>query len=320
MTEVIENIEPVNELPVARPHVDVSFDLETLGIRADALILSIGACKFDRHTGEIGEQFYRIIDITDPLGGGTIDASTVVWWMNQSQAARDAIFTKTDALDAPMERVNLRQALVEFSEFIGFDDTLTERYPNATLWQRGDKDAQWLTSAYEGMNLQVPFAYWQTSDQRTLTSLFKPFLPTRYGVAHNSLDDAIYQAQCLVNVFKRLQSCGAFVENKPDVRPAATPETIRYQVLSTAYICGLNTVGEAIANMDHHAMSMWPYAEIPARMREIHKAFEDYLPEGLVNDLLTQQERDAIDADIDAHCRGNEGPDDAEQLDPVVVG
>lgn len=193
---------------------DISFDLETLGINHDAMILSIGAVKFDRDTGELGETFYRIIDITDPLGGGTIDASTVVWWMNKTQAARDAVFSNDPLLTG--ERTPLRQALVEFSEFLGFDDQLPEgQYPDITLWQRGDKDSQWLTSAYEGMNLAMPYRYWQVNDQRTLTALFKPFLPNRFGVEHNALDDALHQAQCLVNVFGRLRRVGACIAEGP---------------------------------------------------------------------------------------------------------
>lgn len=192
----------------------ISFDLETLGLKQDAMILSIGAVKFDPHTGLLGETFYRAVDITAPIGGGTIDASTVYWWMNQPAAARSAVFD--DSEEAKAERVDLRQALVAFSEFIGFNDDLPEgEYPDVALWQRGDKDGQWLESAYKGMNLAVPYQYWQLKDERTLTSLFKALKPTRYGVHHNSLDDAIYQAQCLTNVFARLHSVQAFIGEPP---------------------------------------------------------------------------------------------------------
>lgn len=210
-------LEPIME---PAPHQDVSFDLETLGLKSDAMILAIGAVKFNRHTGELGEQFYRVIDITAPCGGGTISASTVVWWMNQSAEAREAVFSNNPAVAAA--RVDLRQALVEFSEFVGFNDELPDgKYPDTTMWQRGDKDGQWLEAAYEGMQLKLPYGFWQLDNQRTLTGLFKPFLPVRYGVAHNALDDAMYQAQCLATVFKRLNTVGAFASDaRPDSRPA----------------------------------------------------------------------------------------------------
>lgn len=186
---------------------DISFDIETLGIGPEAMILSIGAVKFDRVTGELGEEFSRVIDITDPLGGGTIDASTVVWWMDKPQAVRDAVFGKE------VERVPLRQALAEFSEFIGFTEDLPDgEYPDVQLWQRGDKDNQWLTSAYAGMQLQLPYHYGQVSDQRTLCDLFTPFLPDQdEGQWHCALYDARYQAQCLVAAFGRMYSTGAIL-------------------------------------------------------------------------------------------------------------
>lgn len=213
---------------------DISFDLETLGLKQDAMILAIGAVKFDRKTGEISEQFYQAVDITAPVGGGTIDASTVYWWMNQPAAARSAIFD--DSEEAKAERVDLRQALVKFSEFIGFNDDLAEgEYPDVALWQRGDKDGQWLASAYQGMGLALPFRYWQLKDERTLTELFKPIKPMRFGVHHNALDDAIYQAQCLCNVFARLYSVQAFVAEGPVERhyPAGATHT---DGLGTYYI------------------------------------------------------------------------------------
>lgn len=188
---------------------DISFDIETLGIGPEAMILSIAAVKFDRITGELGEEFSRVIDITAPLGGGTIDASTVVWWMGKPQQVRDAVFGES------VERVPLRQALAEFSEFIGFTDELPDgEYPDVQLWQRGDKDNQWLTSAYAGMQLQLPFRYWQVSDQRTLCDLFKPFLPDQdEGQWHCALYDARYQAQCLVAAFGRMYSAGAILKS-----------------------------------------------------------------------------------------------------------
>jgi hypothetical protein len=191
---------------------DISFDLETLGTHPEAMILSIGAVKFDRDTGETGEYFSRVIDIEAPGGGGVIDASTVVWWMNKSQAARDVVFSDNPELKA--QRTPLRVALAEFAEFLGFDETLEDgKFPDVTLWQRGDKDAQWLTSAYNGMQLRVPFAWWSVRDQRTVCDLLKPFMPKRKddATAHDSLSDAYYQAECLVAAFARMRSCGVLI-------------------------------------------------------------------------------------------------------------
>lgn len=191
----------------------ISFDLETLGTGPRARILSIGAVKFDPHAGAAApnkeaDTFYRVID--QEQGGGDIDASTVAWWMRQSQHARDCIFGEG------VERVPLAQALVEFSEWLGFTDDLPEgEMPDVHLWQRGDKDALWLTSAYEGMGLKLPFNYWAVSDQRTLCRWVPGSEQARAGTYHNALDDATHQAACVCAAFRSLTPA-LWVQRKED--------------------------------------------------------------------------------------------------------
>jgi len=179
--------------------VQVSFDLETAGTSPNAMILSIGAVKF-REDGVILDKFYRVIDVTARTSCGTIDAATVVWWMRQSQEARDAIF------GGDVERVPLVNALVEFSEWLGFDDSLPDgEYPNVCLWQRGNMDATWLTSAYEGLGLNVPFGWWQVNDQRTLCRVTNTKNPrSTNALHHNALSDALHQAGEITDALAKL--------------------------------------------------------------------------------------------------------------------
>lgn len=182
----------------------ISVDLETLGTAHDAMILSIGAVKFDPNTGTLGDTFYAVIDIEAPGGGGTIAASTVNWWMGQSAAAREAVF------GVEVDRVPLLQALIDFSEWIGFNDDLPEdkKFPDNVLWQRGDKDFAWMESAYQGLGIKPPFAFWQWENQRTLCR----YVPgantyaTEQGVAHHALDDATGQALAIMGSLGWVQS------------------------------------------------------------------------------------------------------------------
>ena len=184
----------------------VSIDLETLGKNPQATIASIAAVDFDPLTGTVSTDsaFHRIIDLEAP-GGGVMDVSTVLWWMRQSEAARAHL------VDPAVERVPLPHALVELSEWLGMNDDLPEGqpYPNVHLWQRGDKDTQWLTSAYEGLGLKAPFPYWAVSDQRTLCRWVRTPGLANSGVSHNAVDDAVYQAKCIQQVFCALASLDA---------------------------------------------------------------------------------------------------------------
>lgn len=220
----------------------ISFDLETLDTGPQACILSIGAVKFDPFTGELGDTFSAVIDIEKP-GGGTVSASTVAWWMRQSQQARDAIF------GPDVVKTQLAWALVAFSEFIGFDDSLPDgEYPDVTLWQRGDKDATWLLSAYEGTQLKAPFRYWQVRDQRTATVDYPHLMPTPEAhVAHNSLHDAVYQAKALIAVYSRLYSSGALLP-PVDATAPAVPGKVDWVAMASLSQAG--TVGEFLLGLE----------------------------------------------------------------------
>jgi len=65
---------------------DLMLDIETLGTRPTSVICQLGACYFDRQTGEIGEKFLQNIEVGSALMAGlTIDQSTVDWWKEQDE-------------------------------------------------------------------------------------------------------------------------------------------------------------------------------------------------------------------------------------------
>lgn len=67
-------------------------DLETMGNKPNAPIVSIGAVFFEPSTGELGEEFYRVVSLKSSMDGGAVpDPDTIMWWMQQSEEARSAI-------------------------------------------------------------------------------------------------------------------------------------------------------------------------------------------------------------------------------------
>ena len=65
-----------------------SIDLETLGTRYNAAILSIGVQQFDIDSGKLGETFYREIDIDSAIKAGKVTGSTLAWWAQQGEVAK----------------------------------------------------------------------------------------------------------------------------------------------------------------------------------------------------------------------------------------
>lgn len=87
-------------------------DLETMGNKPNAPIVSIGAVFFEPSTGKLGEEFYRVVSLKSAVDGGAVpDPETIIWWMQQSEEARMAICDK----DAAM---NLVTALSDLNCFI----------------------------------------------------------------------------------------------------------------------------------------------------------------------------------------------------------
>ena len=168
---------------------DLMTDLESMGQTPGSAIVGIGACFFDTSTGQIGKTFYRAVNLATAMRVGlTVDASTVMWWMGQNEAARNAIRFSTYPID---------QALSEFSEFV--QETAGTQ---ARIWAKGPSfDAGLLSAAYRACALKQPWHYMNERCVRTLVAR-NPAMPeqARVGEAHNALDDAVHQAQWLINI------------------------------------------------------------------------------------------------------------------------
>lgn len=174
---------------------DVMVDLETMGNGSQAAIIAIGAVEFDRETGELGEEFYTTVDLESSVAyGGVMDASTVLWWMQQSDAARAAFKRK----GAPVG-----EALIQFEKW------LEARAPKKEMrvWGNGATfDNVILRSAFVNAMLPVPWMYYNDRCYRTLKNE-RPEVPfSNFGVAHNALDDAKAQAMHLFAIDTAISS------------------------------------------------------------------------------------------------------------------
>ncbi|HGF2527758.1 TPA: 3'-5' exoribonuclease, partial [Escherichia coli] len=132
-------------------------DLETMGKNPDAPIASIGAVFFDPQTGELGPEFSKIIDMD--TCGGTVDISTIEWWLQRSGEARAAILA---------DRIPLDDALLQLREFI--DENSGEFF--VQVWGNGANfDNVILRRSYERQEIPCPWRYTNDRDVRTIVAL-----------------------------------------------------------------------------------------------------------------------------------------------------
>lgn len=170
---------------------DLMVDIETLGSSPNSVITQIGACYFDRHSGEIGDKFLVNIRIQDCLDWGLkVDGETIKWWFGQT-------FDKTFLKDA----VDLTKALGQFREF-----AKETRKKNGAAWAHSTFDFPILANAYRTVNLSEPFPYRAMRDIRTLVDLANlPYEKPKEEKTHNGLDDCLYQVSYCVKCLNQLR-------------------------------------------------------------------------------------------------------------------
>ncbi|ASI51791.1 Exodeoxyribonuclease VIII [Escherichia coli] len=171
-------------------------DLETMGKNPDAPIASIGAVFFDPQTGELGPEFSKIIDMD--TCGGTVDISTIEWWLQRSGEARAAILA---------DRIPLDDALLQLREFI--DENSGEFF--VQVWGNGANfDNVILSRSYKRQEIPCPWRHYNDRDVRTIVALGLVMdfdarnVITFEGERHNALHDARYQAKYVSAIWQKL--------------------------------------------------------------------------------------------------------------------
>lgn len=161
---------------------NIMLDLETLGTQPGCVVLSIGAVEFDLKG--ITGSFHAHIDVKSSHKAGlTVDPSTVMWWLDQSKEAQNALLCA--------ETVSLQDALEAFSDTFEWDNT--------QIWANGAAfDFPILEAAYRVTGCAVPWQFWNQRDYRTLKGLVSKevfnSLRVPPDVAHDALADAKSQA------------------------------------------------------------------------------------------------------------------------------
>lgn len=179
-------------------HYDkVMIDIESLDVTATSIIMSIGAVAFNRTEVATSHEhkFYAQININQ---GRSISHSTLAFWVDQIKKGNDI------PLDG---NFNLSSVLGDLSTWLSFIN-------NEEIWANGISfDIACLEDAYKQNGLGVPWKYNAMRDSRTLTREFPEVqVPFRNSKSHQTLDDAIHQANHCVAVWShidRMRTCHA---------------------------------------------------------------------------------------------------------------
>jgi hypothetical protein len=164
---------------------DVMVDLETVSVRSNAAICSIGAVKFNLEDGII-DTFYEIIDAnTCKKYGLHVDKDTIGWWLSQKKEVLLELTRNCKPLDTVLD---------SFSEWYGPKGVPT--------WSNGsDFDSVILENAYLAIGKVRPWKYFHNRCFRTIKEIIR--IPhEQEGNLHNALDDAISQTKHLIKILR----------------------------------------------------------------------------------------------------------------------
>ena len=186
----------------------IMVDIETMGTSPNSAILSIGATDFDPMEVEFDNMphFYREIDLQSCIDAGLkMDASTVLWWMGQENAAR-----------LPLAQVNLEGLHQVMRTFHNYVQPSMLRKP-VRIWCHGANfDAVLLEQGFKACRIDVPWGYNEVRCTRTIYEAGGVTLDDvkRRGTKHNARDDARHQALVVQLAYRRLDLRGT---HRPDM-------------------------------------------------------------------------------------------------------
>lgn len=169
----------------------VMIDIETLGTKPGAVILSLAAVQFDL-SGKIGEMWAGNINIQEQLDkGSVIEAGTLLWWERQDKEARDAAYVLSSNTAEQM-----------LNAFAIWYRTLGLEYP----WGNSARfDMGLLENLYLRLNMQPPWKHYNERDCRTIEFLAPSIRKAieRTG-AHSPIEDCKYQIEYVTKTLKAI--------------------------------------------------------------------------------------------------------------------
>ena len=162
-------------------------DIETLLLRTNAVIIQIGAVKFNLKDG-IKDEFIVNIDSFDASNYNCdIDKETIKWWLSQPSHVRKTLQN---------DKKSLYEGLVNFKKWVGDDEQL--------MWCNGGSfDFPILNWSYKECDIELPWKYWDECDFRTVCTFFDYKFPKTTNT-HNALSDSKSQVEHLLTLFNEI--------------------------------------------------------------------------------------------------------------------
>ena len=174
---------------------DLMCDVECFGKGETAALASIGCVFFDLKTQTMGPTFLRTINLATAVrDGGTMDPSTVIFWLRQGDSARHSVAYNGQ---------DIRKVLQDFSDWI----KETCRHEDVRPYGNSNSfDLPKIETAMERIGMKTPWHFINVRCFRTMRAMYPgvEYNPAEKGDgAHNALQDAKFQVEHLFKIANR---------------------------------------------------------------------------------------------------------------------
>lgn len=171
---------------------DAMCDIEAMGTRSNAPIVSVAMVMFDIATETMGASFCKQIHLATAMRDGAVpDAGTIMWWMRQGDNVRRPIWSGGE---------DIRDVLRDLSIWLGQQCRPEDVRP----WGNSNRfDLGILESAYKRAHIPLPWRWNNERDFRTVRNL-NPQVPyntdDKGEGAHDPLVDCRFQVEHLFKI------------------------------------------------------------------------------------------------------------------------
>lgn len=169
-------------------------DLETLCTKPTAVVLSAGLVLFDPKEG-IKKKHHEVLDVQAQLDSGrTVSESTLKWWFSQGEKAK-GIFDNLAGDNEVNSNLHISSFLSVLEGFLNGIDL-----KELKVWGNGPSfDLCMIENMYHEEQRWIPWKFWNVCCFRTFDRITKCRQKhQRKGTHHDALDDAVYQAECVI--------------------------------------------------------------------------------------------------------------------------
>lgn len=164
-------------------------DIETLGTRSNAVIMSIGAVQFNLK-GDTKAVLHRGVTINSCLNAGLeVDGDTIEWWLRQDKKNIEKLLE--------LEKRHLSIVLQEL-------DSIDMHQNGWSVWSHGSVfDIVLLENAYKAVGRKPWWDHRNVRDTRTLFDIAEYKYKAKGG--HDALEDATNQAIAVQEAYQKLK-------------------------------------------------------------------------------------------------------------------